>query len=133
MADAVIHGAFDKSARVDGVVAIVRERIADRVGNNDRSGEVDNRFDVMLANEIGDQRLVASVADHEWRTLGHSPVVAGGKVIEHDDGFAGIEQLKNHVAADVAGSAGNEDRHGFDLFLSATGLLQLDEGPVILC
>ena len=65
----------------------------------------------MLAKKLGDQRLVAGVADDEWRALRHGPVVTGGEVVEHDDGFASIEQLEHHVAADIAGSAGNEDRH----------------------
>ena len=69
----------------------------------------------MLAKKLGNQRLVAGVADDERRTFRYRPVVTGGKVIEYDDGFSGIEQLEHHVAADKASSAGNEDRHGFKL------------------
>jgi hypothetical protein len=45
--------------------------------------------------------------------------MSGREIIEHDDVFAGVNQLTDHVTADVAGAAGNEDRHGFFLLTVA--------------
>ena len=41
---------------------------------------------------------------------------AGGEIVDHDDAFAGFRQRQNHVAADIAGAAGDE--HGHELYLS---------------
>ena len=50
--------------------------------------------------------------------FGDRPVEAGREIVEHDDPLAGVEQRMDHVAADIAGAAGDQDRH-------ALGLLQL--------
>ena len=37
------------------------------------------------------------------------PVEAGRQIVEHDDVLAGIDELPDHVAADIAGAAGDQD------------------------
>ena len=64
-----------------------------------------------LRDEILDQRLVADVADDQLGLARHRPVEAGRQVVEHDDALAGIDQLVDHVAADVAGAAGHQNAH----------------------
>ena len=64
-----------------------------------------------LADETGDQRLVAGLADDERHALGNGPVEAGGQIVEHDDALAGVDQRMDHVAADIAGAAGDQDCH----------------------
>jgi ribonuclease PH len=50
-------------------------------------------------------------ADNERRARRHRPVEAGGQIIEHHGLLSGLEEGVNHVAADVAGAAGDQDRH----------------------
>jgi hypothetical protein len=35
----------------------------------------------------------------------------GRKIVEHHDTLAGIEERVNHVASDISGAAGDQDRH----------------------
>jgi hypothetical protein len=66
------------------------------------------------ADDAVDQRLVAGLADDQRHTLGHGPLEAGREIIEHDDVLAGIDQLIDHVAADIPGAASDQDRHVFE-------------------
>ncbi len=63
---------------------------------------------------LRDQRLIAGLADDERHAFGHRPVEAGREVVEHDHALAGIDQRVHHVAADIAGAAGDQDRHDGD-------------------
>ena len=63
---------------------------------------------------------VMSVATSVWSPvspttsgtpLGDRPVEAGRQIVEHDDALAGVDQRVDHVAADIAGAAGDQDRH----------------------
>ena len=72
---------------------------------------MNDRFDAVLANEARDQRLVAGIADNQRCALGHGPLEPGGEIVEHHDALAGIEEFEHHVAADIAGSASDQDRH----------------------
>ena len=58
-----------------------------------------------------DQLLVADIADDAAAGVGTAPSEAGRQIVEHDHALAGIEQLEHHVAADVAGAAGDENGH----------------------
>ena len=42
-------------------------------------------------------------------TAQSKPVV---EIVDHDHAFAGVDQRVDHLAADVAGTAGDQDRHG---------------------
>ena len=61
--------------------------------------------------ELGHQRLVAGLADHERHPLRHRPIESGREIVEHDHALAGIDQRVDHVASDIAGAAGDQDRH----------------------
>ena len=61
--------------------------------------------------ELCDQRLIAGLAEDQRHALGDRPVEAGREVVEHDDLLARRDQRIDHVAADVAGAAGDQDRH----------------------
>ena len=60
----------------------------------------------------GDQRLVAGVADDRQQRLGQRGAKAGRQIVEHDDALAGVDQLVNRMAADVACAAGDQHGHG---------------------
>ncbi len=111
MAHAAFDRAFDQRPRVHGVVAVVAERIGDRLGHHDRAGEVNDRVDAVFLDQRGDQGLIADVADLELGARRHRPREPGGQIVEHHHGLAGVDERVDHVAADVAGAAGNQDRH----------------------
>jgi hypothetical protein len=47
----------------------------------------------------------------EQHALRDCPIESGREVIEHHDALAGIDERMNHVTSDIAGAAGNQDRH----------------------
>ena len=111
MAHAGFHHGLDQRARIHGIVAVIAERIADRIRHHDRSGKMDDGVDPMLGDQRRHTRLVSGFPDHERRALRHRPIEAGGEIVEHHHALAGIDQRVNHVAADIAGAAGDQDRH----------------------
>ena len=44
-------------------------------------------------------------------TAQSNPVESSRKIVEHDDALAGRDERVDHMAADVAGAAGDQDRH----------------------
>ena len=111
MLDAPLYGGLDQVAGIHGVVVVIPKRIGDRHGNNDRRGKVDDCRDPVLGDDRGHESLVSGVAENERHSVGNDPVKASGKVVEDNGALTGIGQLINHVASDVASTAGNEDRH----------------------
>ncbi len=83
---------------------------------------MDNGLDALLPQEAAEQLGIADVADDELGRLGDGPLEAGGQIVEHDDRLAGINQLQHHMAADIAGSAGDQDRHFFNSSCTPKGL-----------
>ena len=68
-----------------------------------------HRLDGVLVQHLGDELAVGRVADDERRAE-HRAAVAGGEIVEDDDAFAALGELTDDVTADVAGTAGDEDR-----------------------
>jgi len=75
---------------------------------------MDNGVDPMRGDERAHARLIPGIAYDERRTWRHRPIEPGGQIIEHHG--SGVEEGKNHVAADVAGAAGNQDCHAVSPF-----------------
>jgi hypothetical protein len=69
MAHAPLDGVLDQRARVNRVVAVIAERIANRIRHDDRGGEMDNGVDPVLRDQRSHARLVTDVADDERRAL----------------------------------------------------------------
>src|SRR5690606_14375473 len=114
------HGAFDQRARPDGVVLIVAERVGDGFGNDDRAGEVDDGVDIMCADRVLHEGLVADVADDELCGIRHRPVETGAEAVDDHHLFAAVEQLPHHVAAYIAGAAGDKNGHSVPLTAAST-------------
>jgi len=73
---------------------------------------MDNCVDPMRDYQRAHARLVSGIADDERRARRHRTVEAGGQIIEHHDLLSGLEERRmNLMAADVAGTAGDQDRH----------------------
>jgi hypothetical protein len=81
---------------------------------------MDNGVDPMRGDERAHARLVPSIAYDERRARRHRPVEAGGQIIEHHGLLSGLEEGVNHVAADVAGAAGDQDGHVASPFKAIT-------------
>ena len=70
-----------------------------------------NGLDAVIAQKPRHQRLIAGLADNEGCAFGDGPAVPGREIVEHDDAFAGIDHIVHHLAADITGSSGDQDRH----------------------
>jgi hypothetical protein len=80
--------------------------------------EVHHRFDGVLLQDTIDRRSIAGVADHQGGTE-HGARVARREVVEDHDPFAALDELADDVAADVTGTAGDEDGTGHAAMLAA--------------
>jgi len=59
--------------------------------------------------------LIAGFADDERHACSDGPTMSGGEIVEYDDALAGIDQVVDHLAADITRTAGDQDRHGCNL------------------
>ena len=107
----LLDGGLDQRARVRRIIAIKGERIADRIRHNDRGSEMDDGVDPVLCYQFGDARLISSVADQERCPRCHRPIEAGREIVEHHHPLASVDERVNHVAADITGTASDQDRH----------------------
>jgi heptosyltransferase I len=108
----MLHPALDRGldqrARVGGVVAVIAERIAHRVRHDDGAGEMDDRLDPWARSRATSS---SSPTSPTTGSIGRQRRgEAGRQVVEHHHALAGVDQFVHHVAADVAGAAG--DQHG---------------------
>ena len=72
---------------------------------------MDDGVDPVLRDQRRHARLVSGFADHQRRALCHRPIEAGREIVEHHHALAGIDERVNHVASDIAGTAGDQHRH----------------------
>ena len=112
MAHVTFHCAFDQRPRIDGVVAIVAERLTHRVRHHDRRRKVDDGVDPVVTDEPRHQRLIAGLADDQRHAFGNRRAMSRREIVEDDHPLAGIDEVAHHLAADIAGAAGDQDRHG---------------------
>jgi hypothetical protein len=109
MFDATVGASCEQVTRRARIVAVVLQRIANGFGHDRMRGEMHDRIDRVLAQNVGDQRSIRDIADHELRATNGLPK-ACREIIEYDDGLAALGELHDGVAADVAGAARDEDR-----------------------
>ena len=63
---------------------------------------MDDRVDLVLADDLSHQVLIAGVADNKRYALRDGPVKARRQIVKYNWEFAGIVQFMDHVAADIA-------------------------------
>ena len=68
--------------------------------------------DAVIGDQLVDQIAVTDVADDQRRRTGDDGVVAGRKVVEHDNALATVDEGMHHVAANIAGATGHQNGHG---------------------
>ncbi len=115
MFHATLNRGFDQRAGVHGIVAVIAKRIAQRIRDHDRSGEMDDGANFMIADNRCHEVLVAHVADAQRYGLRQRRAEAGRQIVEHHDRLAGVCQRVNHVASDITGAASDQNGHLFIL------------------
>ena len=65
----------------------------------------------MLCDQCCDLRLISGIADRKRRAWRHHPIEAGCEIVERHNALSSIEERVNHLAAEIAGAAGDEDCH----------------------
>ena len=108
--DAGLAHRVEQVQRGHGVVAEVFGGLAHRLADQRAGREVHHGFHLVRREHLAQAVLVAEVAALEWPPL-HRPVVSLREVVEDDRGVAALREKLRGMAADVAGSAGDEDAH----------------------
>jgi hypothetical protein len=111
----VAHVGLDRSgherAGIRGVVAVIAERVAHGIRNDDRGGEMNDRLGPIFAHGGRQRRRIAGIANDKRDACRHGITPSGREVVENDNFFPRIPQGMNHVAADIAGAASYQNRH----------------------
>ena len=113
MADARI----DQRQAVADIGGQRADRVAHAVADQRESGEVEDGVPVALGEHRVERRGVGQLGFDQAGALQHGFAVASGEIVEHDDVRTLFEQGGDEVAADEAGTTGDEEtaRHGHDL------------------
>ena len=102
--------------RAHDIVVVVFGRLANRNADIGKRREVHHGLDPMLAQEIGDRRLIEQIGDDQ-RQLADGRAMTFGQIVDDPHVMTtGREQL-GRMRADVAGRAGNEYTHDRKLLL----------------
>src|SRR6188474_34416 len=120
MTNAALDRSLNQGAGVGGVVAVIAERIPHRVRHDGRAGEMDDRFDLVIFDQSGDQRLVADVTDDRQHRCGQGRSKTGRQVVEHNDALTRIRERMHGVASDITCAAGDQDGHRTAPFAGAS-------------
>ncbi len=72
---------------------------------------MDDGGDAVLVDGLAHQRAVAGRAGDERHRARNEEAEAGRQIVEHDHALAGVDECVHHMAADIAGAAGHQDRH----------------------
>ena len=72
---------------------------------------MDDGLDAVFLDDLGDEVLIAGLADDQRYAAGDRPIEAGGQVVEHDRAIARRDQRVDHMTSNVARAAGDQDRH----------------------
>jgi hypothetical protein len=107
MSHPMVGGAFQQRPAVGGVVSIVLERISDRFRYDRLRCEMHDRIDIVIDEQVLEQRCVTGVADDEF-ARGYGLRKTGGEVVQREHRFSGLTELPDDMAADVTGAAGHE-------------------------
>jgi hypothetical protein len=93
------------------VVAVVLRRLGHRFADLDEAGEMHHRGRLDRAQHGIHEGCIADVADMQVRA-GHGLAAAAGQIVRDHGVHARLAQPLDHVRADVAGAADDEDGIG---------------------
>ena len=91
------------------VIAVILQGVGNALTHQGVGGEVDDAVDIVLAEHLVQERGVPQVAHIELPGALNGLPVAGAQVVHHHNVVALFRQQSHHVAADIAGAAGNEN------------------------
>ena len=111
------HG-LQQNDRSADVVVVVRQWSCDRFPDGFHAGEVDDRIDAVLGEQLVQQCAVADISGDVTRTDAGDALdpaqhagLGIGEVVDDDRLDTGFDELHDGVAADVAGPAGDKNCH----------------------
>jgi len=111
--DAACHSRLEHVGGKDDVVAQVLQRLLHALADERVAGEVEDAVDARVrVEQRADRRPVRQIDLDEGGRRVDGRTVALVEIVEHDDVVAGSDELGRGDAADVAGTAGDEDFHG---------------------
>jgi len=122
------HG-VEQVEGVAEVVAVVEVGPGHRFGHLDGGGEVHDAGEGVALEDFVERFAVGKVGVDEF-AADHGITVAGGEVVEGDDLVACGEQQLDHVGADVACAADDEDGVHFKLQVASCKLQVMSPGLV---
>ena len=99
---------FEDAQRAADVVAVVPRRLADRLADVEKRGEVHHGEDVVAPQRVANGRDVGDVSLDERPVL-DGAAMAGDQVVVDENGVPRPAERLGRMAADVAGAAGDED------------------------
>ena len=109
MFDAGFHAGFNQVAGFRSIVLVIPQWFLHGFRDNRGTGEMHDRRHPPFTQQQGQQVLVARVAFNQLavRDRRGKPF---GQVVQNDDLVAFLQQVRGHMAADITGAAGQQDR-----------------------
>jgi hypothetical protein len=127
---------LEQAQRAVDVAVVVDERLLAGFADRLQPGEMDDRRAAVAAHHRLEEVAVADVAalaggrtPGDLLDAGEHLGMAVVEIVDDDDVAARLEQLDHRVRADIAGAAGNQDRHCRRISATPGGELQLYDRP----
>ncbi len=70
-----------------------------------------DRGDRIVVQQTANEELVADLALVEMRAIGHQAPHSRREIVQHNHIEAALKRSEDHVAADIAGTAGDQNGH----------------------
>ena len=102
------EGSLQQRTGVGGIVQVVLQRVRHRLRDDGMGGKMHHGIDVVRGEQPVEQGGIAGVADDQL-AVQHRGFETGAQVVQCDHTFAGFAELAYDMAADVTGTAGNQD------------------------
>ena len=83
--DATIHRAFDERSRVNSIIAIIDQWVADRIRNDERGSEMQDGPNAVFSDQTRNQDLIAGISHNDRDALRNRLSKPGRKIIKDDD------------------------------------------------
>ena len=109
MPDAGFHAGLDQVARFCSVVLVIPQGFLHGFRDNRGTREMHDRRHPPFPQQQGQQVLVARIAFNQLAVPDRRRKPFG-QVVQDDDLVAFLQQVQGHMAADITGAAGQQDR-----------------------
>ncbi len=106
-----VEDGLEQSERRHHVALPVEPRLGDRLLDPDLRREVEDRVNLLVAEERGDICGAGHIAEDERDPRRHGIAMAARQVVDHDRLVPGVDERLHHVRADEARAAGDQRPH----------------------